>query len=115
LAYPLVPADIHPFYKPYTIQVKTSSHHRGKKNDDIWLEWTLLNTKFPTDLVCLVDLERSKLWFFRLEEFRTKATNKNQRLWWAPPGHEYKRAKQHEEDFSSYEGEKGILRIFDTT
>jgi hypothetical protein len=100
VAYPRVARSDWPTDRPVTIQVKTSSH-RGKGKEDKWVAWTL-SDDCPADYVCVVDLDRNKLWFFTLADFKANAKHAGKgqlNLWWPPSECDYRTAPRHENDF----------------
>jgi hypothetical protein len=110
------PRNDWPKDRPVTIQVKTSSH-RGKGKEEKWVAWTLPDD-CPANYVCVVDLERNKLWFFTLADFKANAMHAGKgqlNLWWPPPEDDYDNAPRHEKDFLAYEGDKGICKAFGST
>jgi hypothetical protein len=116
IAYRRVPYGVWTWGRPVTIQIKASPYHQWKKEDLYYLEWSLRENSFPVDFICLVDLERNKLWLFTWEDFEAKSIGKKQpRLWWPPPEYDYASAPRHEKDFSAYEMDDGIRKAFGST
>ena len=111
VVYPRTATSNWPADKPVTIQIKTSTYRGSATNK--WLEWNLPNN-CPADYVSIVDLERNKVWFFKLADFKSVATKSGEqlRLWWPPPEYDYPKAPRHESDFAKYEIDKGIRNAF---
>ena len=102
--------------KAVTIQVKTSTHHSvpGDKWGK-WLEWWIPDG-CPADYIAAVDVDSDKFWLISTEQFQQMGhrSGGGYRLWWYIPGHRPERAKvSREEDFSIYEMDAAILKVFE--
>jgi len=108
VVYPRVSTKHWPFNRPATIQVKASTHRGGE-----WIEWNVADD-CPADFIAGVDLERNKVWFFAMSDFKkeSKKGGIGYRLWWALPDHETKGAHRHERDYIKYEMDEGIKNAF---
>ena len=103
--------------KPVTIQVKTSTHHSKQcdPSGDKWLEWRVSDKCLTeVDYVAVFDFERQKCWLFSNEEFIRWGvrSGEGRRLWWPIPEYEYERAPRKEGQFTEFEIDNVIPKVF---
>ena len=97
-------------HEAVTIQVKTA-RHRDRGSGSEWVVWSMPK-KCIAQYVAAVDLERDKTWLLKTEDFEQLAGS-GRWLWWYISGQRPKRAKsQPEEEFTSYEMDIVIPRVF---